>query len=403
MKYLRFLAVGVMIFSGLFGCSGSDDRGQTNAVSYQSLLQSSVDANWNTYKSEHGLPNGGLNVYVETPTGTYFAASGMPTGTGVDTRFRIASNTKSFTCAAIMLLYQQGKLRIDDTIVTSIPDQVIPYVPNTPAYNIPHKSTITIKQLMNHTAGVYDVTNEVMPNDCPALYAGKNYWFYITQDLGQTAHQFTPEELITPNAVCQATYGEPGAGYNYSNTGYSLLAVIIERVSGIPYDQFITRNLIAPNSLTATTVPVLASDTAIPAPYADGYYFIDSTLRMVTDSNMSANIAEGNIISTPKDLARWLRRLIRSEAGPTVASVNLMKEVSPQSGGAYGFGIQYVNGLGYGHAGAHEGYLSVMAYDPVTDVTVVAYNNIWDYANLETIQAQTLVKSALDAKKAVGY
>jgi D-alanyl-D-alanine carboxypeptidase len=389
-----------LVCTFLSGCSGSGDGRLANAEK----LQASVDSSWSDYKDQHGVPGGGLNVYIETPAGNYFAASGMPAGTGSNTHFRVASNTKSFTSAAIMLLYQQGKLGIDDTIGSAIPGRAIPYVPATSAYDIPNKGSITIRQLMNHTAGVFDVTNEYAPDTCPAPYAGRNYLLYVREDLGDYSHQFSPEELINVNAVCQSTYFVPGGGYHYSNTGYSLLAVIIERVSGLSYDQFITQNLIIPNTLSSTSVPVLATDKTIPAPYADGYLFANGAFIRVTEDNMSGNIAEGNIISTPTDLARWIRRLIRGEAGLDAASVGIMKTATAQSATMnYGCGIQYYGSLGYGHTGAHSGYLSLMAYDPVTDVTVISYFNVWDDANLVTTQAALLFKAAEAGRKAVGY
>lgn len=384
------------------GCSGSSGGGSDPTPA--DMLRILVDNSWNEYKARYGVPGGGLNVYVETALGSYFAASGMPAGTGPDTHFRIASNTKSFTSSAIMLLYQQGKLRIDDTIVSTIPGQGVPYVPATAAYDIPNKSSITIRQLMNHTAGVWDVTNENMPSACPAPYAGKNYLTYVEQDLGEPDHQFTPEELISVDAVCQSSYFAPGAGYKYSNTGYSMLAVIIERVSGVPYAQFISDNLITPNTLSATSVPVLSTDRTIPSPYAEGYVYANGVLTTVTEDNMSGNIAEGNIISTPADLARWIRRLIRAEAGPDAASVEIMKTATSQSGtNNYGCGIEYKSGLGYGHTGAHSGYMSVMMHDPSADVTVVVYFSVWDSAHLLTEEANLLFRVAEDARRAVGY
>ena len=123
----------------------------------------------------------------------------------------------------------------------------------------------------------------------------------------------------------------------------------------------------------------------------------------VTQSNMSVNIAEGNIISTPVDIARWVKRLIRKEAGPNSASVNAMMTLTPESLNAYGLGISYVSGLGYGHTGAHAGYLSLMVYDPAADVTTIFYFNVWDDANLMGDQVKLLLKSAKDARAAVGY
>ena len=333
---LLLLFSALMFIVLLVGCSGGSDD-----PSLGERLQASVDADWNNYKVAHGLPGGGMAVYLETPTGNYFASSGMAAGVDQNTRFRIASNTKTFTAAAIMLLYQQGKLNIDDTIVSNIPGTANPYVPNTAQYNIPYKASITIKQLLSHTAGVFDVTNDNIPGSCaPQPYAGQSYVGY--QGALDPNHQFTPDEFVGVDATCQLSYFAPGTGYKYSNTDYSLLAIIIERVSGLPYDQFIVQNLITPNALASTTVPMLGTDQTIPPPFNPGYIWFNGALEDATESNMSANIAEGNIISTPANLARWIKRLITAQAGPNTASVAAMTTLNPLSGSNnYGLGITY--------------------------------------------------------------
>jgi D-alanyl-D-alanine carboxypeptidase len=211
--------------------------------------------------------------------------------------------------------------------------------------------------------------------------------------------------MVSVDATCQLSYDfVPGKGYHYSNTGYSLLAIIIERVSGLPYDQFVTNNLITPNNLIRTTIPMLGTDQWIPSPFAPGHVWMNNVLTDVTKSNMSANIAEGNIISTPSDLARWVKRLMNGQAGPDAASVAAMMQATPQSGPTnYGLGILYFPGLGYGHNGMHVGYMSLMVYDPDADVTTIVYMNVWDIANMPTDQAALLVKAAKDARAAVGY
>ena len=145
--------------------------------------------------------------YLETRTGNYFASSGMPAGVDQNTRFRIASNTKTFTSAAIMLLNQQGLLNIDDTIVSNIPGTAVPYVPATAQYDIPNEASITIRQLLSHTAGVFDVTNEYVPSTCSVAYAGQNYILYREAD--RPTYQFSPGELIGVDATCGLSYLRP--------------------------------------------------------------------------------------------------------------------------------------------------------------------------------------------------
>ncbi len=81
-----------------------------------------------------------------------------------------------------------------------------------------------------------------------------------------------------------------------------------------------------------------------------------------------------------------------------------MTTPNPLSGQSnYGLGITYTAGLGYGHEGAHIGYLSLMDYDHTTNVTTILYFNVWDYANLKTHQGTLLRKAAKGARAAVGY
>jgi D-alanyl-D-alanine carboxypeptidase len=396
-RFLRICKVLIIavLLPGYSGCSNSDPVPAER-------LQASVDANWTQYKQAHALPGGGMAVYVESPSGNYFASSGMSAGIDQNTRFRIGSNTKTFTAAAIMLLNQQGKLNIDDTIVSTIPGQAVPYIPASAQYNIPYKASITIRQLLSHTAGVFDISNQEVPSTCPAPYAGQDYISYVRAT--DPNHQFSADELVGVIATCQISHFSPDGGYKYSNAGYWLLSVIIERVSRMPYDQFLINNLLAPNGLSSTTVPMLGTDQTIPAPFNPGCIYDGSVMTDVTQANFSHSVGSGNILSTPADIARWVKRLIRGEAGPNAVSVQAMKTATPQSGtNNYGLGIFYTAGLGYGHNGAVSGYLSQMLYDPDSDVTTIVYFNVWDVPHLAPDQFTLNVKAARDAKAAVGY
>jgi D-alanyl-D-alanine carboxypeptidase len=83
---------------------------------------------------------------------------------GDNIQFGAASSTKSFTAAGILKLHQQGKLNIDDLITANIPGTNQPYIPNTSGYAIPNKNRITIRLLLQHRAGVFDVTNDEIPD-----------------------------------------------------------------------------------------------------------------------------------------------------------------------------------------------------------------------------------------------
>ena len=405
-RYFRILSV--LIITILFASCSSDRDTPTPSEK----LRASVDANWTEYKQVHHIPDNdilgaGIAVYLETPSGNYFASSGMVSDVNQNTRFRIASNTKTFTAAAIMLLHQQGKLDIDDKITALIPGKAIPYVPDTAQWAIWKKTDMTIWQLLSHTAGAYDVDNDdTLSTPCASpSYEGKNYALCVLAT--DPEHQFTPGELVGVLADTQLYFFNPGdVNYHYSDTGYSMLAEIIERVSEKTYDQFLMQNLVNPNGLTHTSVTMLGWDQTIPPPFNPGYVYAAGVMTDTTEDNMSLHIGEGNIISTPADIARWIRRLVRGEAGINSTGVDLMKTPTAgalSQGKNYGLGISSLSGLGYGHTGANQGYLSLMMYDPVADVTTIVYFNIWDIANLLTDQFPLMVKAGLDARAAVGY
>ncbi|MBA4392099.1 MAG: hypothetical protein C0407_00945 [Desulfobacca sp.] len=406
-RFLRIFKVFILavFLAGYSGCSNSDPVPAEK-------LKASVDANWTQYKQAHNIsdnviPGAGIAVYLETPSGNYYASSGMGSTVDQNTRFRIASNTKTFTAAAIMLLHQQKKLDIDHKITSLIPGKAIPYVPDTAEWAIWRKADITIRQLLSHTAGVYDVdNNDTLSNPCASQqYTGKNYPSCVLAT--DPEHQFTPGELVGVNAATQLYFFNPGdVNYHYSDTGYSMLAEIIERVSEKPYDQFLMQSLVNPNGLTFTSVTMLGRDRTIPPPFNPGYVYEKPVMTDTTADNMSLHIGEGNILSTPADIARWIRRLIRGEAGINSTWLDLMKTPTAgalSQGKNYGLGISSMSGLGYGHTGANQGYLSLMMYDPAADVTTIVYFNIWDNANLLNDQSLLMVKAGRDARAAVGY
>jgi D-alanyl-D-alanine carboxypeptidase len=184
---------------------------------------------------------------------------------GPDIHFRPASITKTFTAAAIMLLHQRGELNIDDLVTARAPRKGITYLPDSNDYNIPNKNSITIRSLLNHTAGVFDIENNDIPAQAPCPFAGMDYIGDIADQ--NPSHQFTFDELAGVVAACQIKSSDPWQHeFHYSDTGYSLLGKIIEQVSGMSYSDFILNNLVKPNGLNNTFSPHNAFDTAMPEP-----------------------------------------------------------------------------------------------------------------------------------------
>jgi D-alanyl-D-alanine carboxypeptidase len=395
MKTLRtLLTIFIILF--LFGCKKEStlEIDMTDSLT-QVYLQGVVDQLLTDYKAKYPGYPGGLAMKVISKKGTWFVASGMPAGTTSKVHFRAASNTKSFTATAIVLLAQRGKLNLNAQITDTIPGTNMTYVPLNANYAIPYLHEITINQLLHHKAGVFDVSNNVIPDtvSVPVPYKGKDYISYVEES--DSLHTFTFDEMVGVNATCRLFFFPPGTGYHYSNTGYSILGKIIERVSGQSYSEFVQSNIIVPMRMSNSSMPYLGSDRELPSPFARGYLY-SGDVTDVTVSNISANVAEGNLITTPDDLASYLRSLIRGEGVLNSYSVNsllLAPMVPPDTMANYYCGLLYTTNLGFGHTGAHEGYLSQMATDPENDFTVVVFTNAWNTtgSGLTTIGEQFTV------------
>jgi D-alanyl-D-alanine carboxypeptidase len=372
---IAFIALACL---GLQSCVMTDHPGvQTSNT--QARLQQLTDSLFNHFSSKWGIKQGGIFMRVTNPKGSYLVSSNINPPVQENSHYRVASISKTFTAAAIMRLHQEGLLSIDDIISK--------HLPNTATYNIPNKDQITIKQLLQHRAGVFDVTNQMIPQTVKQPYAGKRYIDYIRGpldqgDLNQDAHTFTFDELTGVIAQNGLVNHAPNAQFHYSNSGYHLLAKIVEVVQqrqGMPmsFNDYITRTFIVPLGLTNTYGVVLGTDQRIRDPFLQSFLNILvkgslQTIKRVED-NMSSFIADGHVVSTPADISRWMELLISGQAGISAANVALMKEMLPGDAGneRYGLGLTFDQGLGYGHDGFQPSYLSRLRYNPDTKTTVL--------------------------------
>ena len=199
----------------------------------------------------------------------------------IDTRtnFRLASFTKQFTAMAIMLLAHDGKLRYDETLVEIFPDF--------PAYG----KNISIRNLLNHTSGLPDY------EDLMDAYEKKN---------GAT---WTPEHQIQDAEVLQLLEKEtagkfaPGTGWSYSNSGYVVLGLIVAKVSGKPYREFLHERIFAPLKMNHTIVFQKGKNEVVNRAF--GHSKENGALKETDQSSTSATLGDGDIYSNLEDLAKW--------------------------------------------------------------------------------------------------
>jgi D-alanyl-D-alanine carboxypeptidase len=274
-----------------------------------------------------------------------------------DQTFRIASITKMFTAAMVLKLAQQGKLSLDDKLAVYVP-------------GIANGETITLRQLLSHTAGVSDIVHDPQPG----FFARKV----------DTATLIAEIQKRTPDF-------SPGTRFAYSNAGYILLGAVIEKVTGERWQDAVRTNLLEPQGLKDTGY----GDNARIIPGRVAGYTTDNPDHHVENAsyiNASVPAAAGALVSTADDLLHWMRALAQ---GRVIGrdGFRQMTTVASSVGGAsahpYGFGMYVWQVRGnemVGHTGQINGFASALAYLPGQDITVVVL------ANDDNFDARTMAR-----------
>ena len=292
-------------------------------------------------------------------------------------RFHIGSPTKTFTAALIMQLDQEGKLSLDDPISTWI--------------NYENAENITIKMLLGHTSGI--------PN------------FFSAE--GRTPED-SPKDLIELSKSLKPSFA-PGSSWEYSNTNYIILGIISEKVTEMTWQEQIESRFIQPLGLTDTYVwtgepvgpTVNGSRIACSGNAEPECVPPESNLKLlaVTDGfDWKASWAAGAIVSTPADLARWMRSLVSGDVldvghrqllvTPTRQSVQALsgnlapgEHHGPLRWTGYSLGLCRFEvtgeGIGWGHSGVINGFVSNVVQMMGSGDTVSLTSNFEYFDKLE--------------------
>jgi len=323
----------------------------------------------------------GAMVLLRTPQGDFaFGYGATELGGAIpprgDTHFRVASNTKAMTAAAIVLLVQEAKLRFDDPVSKYVE-------------GVPNGANITISELLKMRSGLYNYTS------APELGESLDH---------DPTRVWTPRELLAI-AFKRPTIFAPGKEYDYCNTNYALLGLIAEKIEGAPLAKIFQDRLFGPLAMKHTLLPANTSNT-IPEPYSHGYLYGSSSYALVdapypadlqaaaragtlkpnddTWQNPSYAFAAGGAISTADDLAIWMRALVGGKLFDADYQRQWLDSLEPQDpskplGQKYGYGISQIifgpNSV-YFHGGEMPGYNSFMGYDPVNDVTLIIWTSL---------------------------
>jgi D-alanyl-D-alanine carboxypeptidase len=246
-------------------------------------------------------------------------------------RYRIGSMTKPFTAAVVMQLVDEGTLTLDDTVEQWLPGA------------ISNGAEITVRQLLGHTSGIPDYSDD----DATVLQP------YLDGDFG---YVWTPNELVAI-ADAHGPLTPPGTEYRYSNTNYLVVGLIIEAATNRTLGDEMNTRIIQPLGLRDTTFPTTAD---VPSAMARGYLLGNGDPLDVTDV-YPYEWAAGNLISTPADVTTFYKALVDGDLVPAA----LVAEMKPALNGASyapGLGLdarQFECGVGYGFDGAIAGYRTI--------------------------------------------
>jgi CubicO group peptidase (beta-lactamase class C family) len=263
-----------------------------------------------------------------------------------NTIFQIGSITKQFTSTIILQLVEKHELSLQDRLSKYISDY-------------PHGDSITIENLLTHTSGIFNYTND------PDFM--QNYSEHpISRDSLIARFKYKPLDFL------------PGSKWNYSNSGYILLGAIIEKVTGKSYFSVVHENIFQPLGMSHSGFDFTDLRTR---DKATGYLNGSSQPAGIVDSSVS--FAAGAIYTTTGDLYKWDQALYTNRI---VTQASLQKAFTPyQSSYGYGWGISYAYGKkNVGHGGGITGFVSFINRVPDDEICIILLSN-WPTAALPKI------------------
>ncbi len=286
----------------------------------------------------------------------------------IDTPMNIGSTGKQFTGYAVALLHERGQLSLDDDIRD--------YFPELPDFG----ETVTLRHLATHTSGYREFLNTL-------ALAG------VRIEKGDWIEQEEAIALILRQPELQ---NSPGAEWNYNNTGYVLLAKVIEQVTETPFADWLTQEVFEPLDMNATQVR--SDPTVVLAGAARGYSKDGEEWREARD--LGGAPGAGAVYTTVADMARWMKELGSFANGESAVGGMLTE---PFEGTTYGLGLMIEDWRGqrrWQHGGGDLGHLSEFYYYPDLKAGVMVFANHHELpSGLVTDLTELLIGDALQDTK----
>lgn len=314
-----------------------------------SPLALALDSIGRQFFATAGVPSVSIAVYRGGEPVLVRAYGAANTGTGAqagpETVYRIGSVTKQFTAAAILRLVEHGKLSLDDEITKYLPDYPT------------RGNRVTIHHLLNHTSGIKSYT------ELGAKWASR--W---SDDL-------THEQMLALFRDEPFDF-TPGERWKYNNSGYYLLGMVIETVTGRPYAGYLESEFFRPLGLRHTSY----CPNQPAAGHAEGYQVGSGGTTPAPALSMTHPYAAGALCSTAEDLARWTDALTEGRAVSPESFRRMTAATVLPSGTdtGYGYGLargKLENAQRIAHGGGIHGFVSYLSHYPEQDVTIAVLTN----------------------------
>lgn len=342
-----------------YNCTNSIENTHPNSDLYQAFIQGKV---------AEGIP--GITMLIESPEGIWAGAAGYADIVSkipmeVCNISRIGSITKTFTSTLILQLHEKGLLQLDDVISKYLPEEMVAKIINA--------DKITIEQLLNHTSGLADFSDNIQFS-VDIFNNPKRHW---------TAHDELNYMYELPAKF------EPGTKRQYTNLNFVLLGVIAENITGKTGAELYKQQIFAPLGMNNT---YFNQDNIIPSQTVRGYGDEESNLTLTdrTEMTFAHSSMAGGIISNVADLKTYLQAIVKKDGGllnaQTASKLAVVKEVTGEDKTkstkdllfkTNGIGLGWFNLKGnqsnrnaIGHGGSMRGYQAFIAYFPDTKTTL---------------------------------
>jgi len=257
-----------------------------------------------------------------------------------DTNYRLASVSKQFTAMAVLLLVQDGVLKLDQPVHD--------WLPSLP----PATRAITLRQLLSHRSGLVDY-EDFVPDDAPQVRDADVLRILESQD---------------------RTLFPPGSDYRYSNSGFALLSLVVERASKQDYPGFVRERIFGPLGMKATLARV--DEGPAVANRAYGYVLEDGTWARRDQSSTSAVLGDGGIYSSVDDLAIWDAALYDDRLLGDALREEMFTRQGPTDDPDIDYAMGWrLTGDTVWHSGESQGFRNVLIRDPKRRATVILLTN----------------------------